>query len=44
MTYLPKTNKIRGLLCSNCNRGLGHFKDNIDILKSAIKYLESCKT
>lgn len=31
---------IRGLLCGNCNKGLGHFKDNIKYLKSAIEYLE----
>ena len=35
-----KTNKIRGILCGNCNMGLGHFKDNLDVLKNAIKYLE----
>lgn len=35
-----ETNKIRGILCGNCNMGLGHFKDNLDILKNAIKYLE----
>lgn len=34
-----KTGKIRGLLCGSCNIGLGHFKDNVEILKSAIKYL-----
>lgn len=34
------TNKIRGLLCVNCNRGIGSFKDNIDNLKRAIIYLE----
>jgi len=33
------TNKVRGLLCDQCNKGLGHFKDNIDYLQSAIKYL-----
>ncbi len=33
------TKKIRGLLCNNCNRGLGHFKDNPTILRRAIAYL-----
>lgn len=30
---------IRGLLCSNCNLMLGRIKDDIQILKNAIKYL-----
>lgn len=34
------TGKVRGLLCSSCNTGLGKFKDNIKILKNAISYLE----
>ena len=34
------TMKIRGLLCVNCNLGLGCFKDNKKLLISAIKYLE----
>lgn len=33
------TGKIRGLLCRNCNVGLGHFKDSIELLNKAIKYL-----
>lgn len=33
------TGKFRGLLCNNCNRGLGHFKDNPLLLLSATKYL-----
>ncbi len=34
-----KTGKVRGFLCSNCNRGLGMFKDNTTSLKNAIEYL-----
>lgn len=36
-----KTNKIRGLLCSRCNRGLGHFKDDPNLIKTALDYLLS---
>lgn len=35
---------IRGLLCRQCNVGLGNFQDNITFLKAAIKYLESSET
>ena len=33
------TGKIRGLLCSSCNAGLGHFRDNAEYMLLAIKYL-----
>src|SRR6202034_180751 len=31
---------LRGLLCSDCNSGLGFFRDDIETLKQAITYLE----
>lgn len=34
------TGKVRGLLCNNCNRGIGYFKDNINILRKVINYLK----
>jgi hypothetical protein len=34
-----KTDKIRGLLCSNCNTALGLMKDDINRLAKAIEYL-----
>lgn len=33
------TGKVRGLLCMNCNTAIGKFKDDINIIKSAINYL-----
>jgi hypothetical protein len=32
--------KVRGLLCDACNNALGRVNDDIEILKSMIKYLE----
>ncbi len=37
------TGKIRGLLCSDCNTGIGLLKDNIDLLNNAIKYLNKSR-
>lgn len=35
-----ETGQVRGLLCRLCNTSLGGFKDNKDLLKQAINYLE----
>ena len=37
--HCHKTNRIRGLLCSQCNRGLGIFKDNAILLLIASHYV-----
>lgn len=37
--HCHKTGRVRGLLCSSCNIGIGHFKDSIELLQSAIEYL-----
>lgn len=33
------TGKVRGLLCDSCNLGLGMFKDRLNILSSAMDYI-----
>ena len=35
-----ETGEVRGLLCAQCNTGLGKLGDSIKTLKKAIKYLE----
>lgn len=34
------TGKVRGIICNECNRGLGYFRDNPDALRNAATYLE----
>lgn len=38
--HCHKSGDVRGVLCKLCNTGLGQFKDNVALLKSAIQYLE----
>lgn len=35
------TGKVRGMLCNDCNQGLGDFWDNPEWLRSAAAYLEA---
>lgn len=37
--HCHETDKVRGLLCGNCNKALGLLKDNISVLNKAIDYL-----
>jgi hypothetical protein len=36
-----KTNNIRGLLCHFCNAALGMLREDVNIMKNMIKYVES---
>ena len=38
-----KTGKVRGLLCMKCNPGIGNFQEDVDLLQSAIKYIQKYK-
>lgn len=39
--HCHQTGRIRGLLCSRCNLGIGLFADSADVLERARTYLES---
>ena len=37
------TGEVRGLLCSNCNFGIGKFSDDIERMRAAIDYLQKAR-
>lgn len=39
--HCHRSGDVRGVLCSNCNTGIGYFKDNPLMLASAAKYTQS---
>lgn len=39
-----KSGKIRGLLCSDCNTGIGKLKDDPSIIRAAADYLDKHNT
>jgi Recombination endonuclease VII len=41
LDHCHKLDKARGVLCRNCNLGLGSFKDNPNFLRSAALYVET---
>lgn len=34
------TGKVRGIICNECNRGIGYFRDSTTALENAAKYLK----
>ena len=39
--HCSKTGKVRGILCSHCNRGIGLFEHNTDMMNDAIEYMKN---
>lgn len=37
--HCHKTGQVRGMLCNQCNYGIGQLKDSITVLRDAIQYL-----
>lgn len=37
------TGQVRGLLCQNCNTGIGMLKDDVKLLQNAVWYFEQAE-
>jgi hypothetical protein len=35
------TGQLRGLLCGNCNRGIGYLQDDPELIRAALEYILS---
>ena len=35
-----RNGEARGWICDSCNTGIGRFKDNVEIIKKALKYIK----
>jgi len=42
--HCHETGAVRGLLCNQCNQGLGYAKDSIEILQNMQRYLIKTET
>ncbi len=42
--HCHRTGSVRGLLCGNCNNGIGYLKDSLDLVRAAAEYLERTAT
>lgn len=38
--HCHKTGKIRGLLCTRCNRALGFLEDDAELVRGLLRYIE----
>lgn len=39
LDHCHATGKVRGILCFNCNSAIGHFSDDVETVRLAVKYL-----